>query len=79
MKITIKDIEQITEELTRLRSEERPKLMQELKAARELGDLSENETYCALRERLTELEERAAELEETLALMAASPVTDVLQ
>lgn len=79
MGIDSKYMRSLMEELQDLVYEERPKLMRELKEARKLGDLSENETYHALRERQAAMEDRIAELEEALQLLSAKPVSDVLQ
>ncbi|UCD64761.1 MAG: transcription elongation factor GreA [Candidatus Zixiibacteriota bacterium] len=53
-------------ELKRLKFEERPKLVAEIKRAREMGDLSENAEYHAAKEAQVHLERRIAELHEKL-------------
>ena len=54
-------------ELKRLKFEERPKLVAEIKRTMELGDLSENAEYHAAKEAQTHLERRIAELEDKLS------------
>lgn len=54
-------------DLKRLKFEERPRLIAEIKRATELGDLSENAEYHAAKEAQTHLERRIAELEEKLS------------
>jgi len=54
-------------ELKRLKFEERPKLVAEIKRAMELGDLSENAEYHAAKEAQTHLERKIAELEDKLS------------
>ena len=53
-------------ELKRLKFEERPKLVAEIKRTMELGDLSENAEYHAAKEAQTHLERKIAELEDKL-------------
>jgi len=50
-------------ELKRLKFEERPKIVAEIKRARELGDLSENAEYHAAKETQTHLERKISDLE----------------
>jgi len=54
-------------ELKRLKSEERPAVIQAISEAREHGDLSENAEYHAAKERQGWIEGRVAELEDKLA------------
>ncbi|MDH4156809.1 MAG: transcription elongation factor GreA [candidate division Zixibacteria bacterium] len=54
-------------ELKRLKFEERPKLVGEIKRARELGDISENAEYHAAKEAQAHLERKIAELEDKLS------------
>lgn len=56
-----------SEELRRLRSEERPRVIQAIAEARAHGDLSENAEYHAARERQGFIEARIAELEDKLS------------
>lgn len=54
-------------ELKRLKTEERPAVIQAIAEAREHGDLSENAEYHAAKERQGWIEGRVAELEDKLA------------
>ena len=54
-------------ELKRLKFEERPMIVAEIKRTRELGDLSENAEYHAAKEAQTHLERKIAELEDKLS------------
>ncbi|HWR82881.1 MAG TPA: transcription elongation factor GreA [Candidatus Deferrimicrobium sp.] len=54
-------------ELKRLKFEERPKRVAEIKRAREMGDLAENAEYHSAKEAQTHLERKIAELEYKLA------------
>jgi transcription elongation factor GreA len=54
-------------ELKRLKFEERPKLVAEIKRAKELGDLSENAEYHAAKEAQGHLERKIAELEDKMS------------
>ncbi len=53
-------------ELKRLKFEERPKVVAEIKRSRELGDLSENAEYHAAKETQGHLERKIAELQDKL-------------
>ena len=64
-------------ELKRLKFEERPKIVAEIKRARELGDLSENAEYHAAKETQTHLERKISDLE--FSLSRARPIdTDAI-
>ena len=54
-------------ELKRLKFQERPKLVAEIKRAREMGDLAENAEYHAAKEAQMHLEGKIAELEYKLS------------
>ena len=54
-------------ELKRLKFEERPKIVAEIKRARELGDLSENAEYHAAKETQTHIERKISDLEFSLS------------
>ncbi len=54
-------------ELKRLKFEERPKIVAEIKRARELGDISENAEYHAAKEAQGHLERKIAEVQAKLA------------
>jgi transcription elongation factor GreA len=61
--ITIRGAERLRAELQRLKSQDRPAIIQAIKEAREKGDLSENAEYEAARERQGFIEGRINELE----------------
>lgn len=65
--ITRKGYEALTAELSRLRKEERPKVIEAIAEARAHGDLSENAEYDAAKERQGFVEARIAELQTKLA------------
>lgn len=54
-------------ELKRLKFEERPRIVAEIKRAREMGDLSENAEYHAAKEAQGHLERKVAELQDKLS------------
>jgi transcription elongation factor GreA len=67
---------QLTEELKRLRIEERPAIMEAIEAARAHGDLSENAEYHAAKERQGQVEATIADIEDQLArAMVIDPST----
>ena len=57
----------LQDELVRLRSVERPKVVDDIEEARAHGDLSENAEYHAAKERQGQIEAMIAELEDRLA------------
>ena len=65
--ITAAGAERLRGELDRLRSVERPRVIQAISEAREHGDLRENAEYHAAREEQSFLEGRIAEIESQLA------------
>jgi len=65
----------LSAELKRLKSEERPAVIQAIAEAREHGDLSENAEYHAAKERQGWIEGRVAELEDKLARAQVIDVT----
>lgn len=74
--ITARGAEKLKAELQRLRSVDRPTVINAIKEAREKGDLSENAEYDAARERQGFVEGRIAELEGKLsALQIIDPAT----
>ena len=64
--MTKKGYEALHAELTRLRREERPKVIQAITEAREHGDLKENAEYKAAKEHQQFIDTRMAELEHKL-------------
>ncbi|HXY06038.1 MAG TPA: transcription elongation factor GreA [Burkholderiaceae bacterium] len=65
--ITARGAERLKAELARLKSVDRPGIIQAIKEAREKGDLSENAEYEAARERQGFIEGRIQELEGKLS------------
>ena len=65
--LTKEGYEQLQIELQRLKSEERPQVIQDIADARAHGDLSENAEYAAAREKQGIVEARIAELEDKLS------------
>lgn len=63
IELTQEGLEQIQEELNKLRNEDRPRIIQALKDARAQGDLSENADYDAARAEQAAVEGRIQELE----------------
>lgn len=66
MYITKEGLADLEKELNYLKLEKRPEVIEALKDARALGDLSENAEYDAARSEQTEVEGRIAELEAML-------------
>lgn len=64
--ITQEGLEKIKEELESLKKNERPALIQRIKDAKELGDLSENADYQSAKEEQSFLEGHIQELEELI-------------
>lgn len=65
--ITSEGFERLKEEIQHLKMVERPAIIQQIAAAREHGDLSENAEYHAAREKQSFIEGRIAELEDQSA------------
>ena len=61
--LTAEGLQQVQEELNKLRLEDRPRIIQAIKDARSQGDLSENADYDAAREEQAKTEARIKELE----------------
>lgn len=72
--MTQKGHQTLTEELKRLKSVERPKVVREIEEAREHGDLSENAEFHAAKERQSLLDVQIREIEDK---MARAQVIDV--
>src|SRR5687768_423191 len=67
---------QLSDELKRLKSEERPAIIEALEDARAHGDLSENAEYHAAKERQGQVEATIADLEDRLSrAMIIDPTT----
>src|SRR3954464_2877693 len=67
---------QLTDELRRLRLEERPAIVEAIEEARAHGDLSENAEYHAAKERQGHVEATIADLEDQLSrAMVIDPTT----
>jgi len=64
--LTAKRFEELKEELEKLKTEKRLEVAENLRNAKELGDLSENSEYLEAREEQGRVEKRILELEETL-------------
>lgn len=60
--MTIDGLKKLEEELHRLKSEERPRIIQAIAEARAHGDLSENAEYHAAKEEKSKMEARIAKL-----------------
>jgi transcription elongation factor GreA len=65
--MTYKGYQRLLEELKRLKSVERPKLVQEIEEARDHGDISENAEFHAAKERQSLLDVQIREIEDRLA------------
>jgi transcription elongation factor GreA len=67
---------QMTDELKRLRIEERPAIIEAIEVARAHGDLSENAEYHAAKERQGQIEAMIADIEDQLSrAMVIDPTT----
>ena len=65
--ITQKGYEKLEQEIKDLKYKERPKIVEDIAAAREFGDLSENAEYHAAREKQSFTEGRILDLEDKMA------------
>lgn len=65
--MTEQGLEELKEELHRLRTEERSQIADDIAEARSKGDLSENAEYDAAKEKQGKLEARISEIEDTIA------------
>ena len=65
--VTAEGFAALDQELKRLKTEERPAIIQAISEARSHGDLSENAEYHAAKERQSFIEGRVAELEDKIA------------
>ena len=67
----------LKEELGRLKSEERPRIIREIGTAREHGDLSENAEYHAAKDRQGMIEARISELESKIGLAEVIDISNL--
>jgi transcription elongation factor GreA len=65
--MTREGYEKLEGELRRLKTQERPKIVEEIETARSHGDISENAEFHAAKERQSHLESRIRQLEDRLA------------
>lgn len=65
--MTVEGFKRLEEELHRLKSDERPRIIQQIAEARALGDLSENAEYHAAKEAQGMNEARVGDLEDRLS------------
>ena len=75
--VTLQGSERLKTELQRLKTEERPRIIQAIAEAREHGDLKENAEYHAAREQQSFCEGRINELESILSLAQIIDVATV--
>jgi transcription elongation factor GreA len=73
--MTIEGFKKLEEELHRLKSVERPRIIQQISDAREHGDLSENAEYHAAKEAQGLNEARVAEVEDKLSRAEVIDIT----
>ena len=73
--LTVRGAEKLQEELARLKSKDRPRIIQAIAEAREHGDLKENAEYHAAREQQSFIEGRIAEIEGKLSNAQVIDVT----
>ncbi len=67
----------LEQELKRLKYEERPRVVAEIKRTREMGDLSENAEYHAAKEEQGHLERKIAELQDKLSRVASVDIDEI--
>lgn len=75
--MTRKGAEQLRQELTHLKSKERPKIIEAIAEARAHGDLRENAEYHAAREQQGFVEGRIAEIESKLSHARIIDITEL--
>jgi transcription elongation factor GreA len=75
--ITLKGAERLRELLIKLKSEDRPKIIEAIAEARSHGDLSENAEYHAAKEQQGFIESRIASLESALSVAQVIDVTTI--
>lgn len=74
--MTFRGHELLQQELRRLKVEERPRLVEAIKVAREHGDLSENAEYDAAKDQQGFVEARIRQIEDKLARAQVVELTD---
>jgi len=77
MPLTLKGAERLRAELKRLKSEDRPRVIQAIAEARSHGDLSENAEYHAAREQQSFIEGRIKDIEAHLSNSEIIDVTSI--
>lgn len=75
--MTVEGEAMLREELNRLKTEDRPRIIQAIAEAREHGDLKENAEYHAAREQQSFAEGRIAEIESKLSEARVIDVTSI--
>ena len=75
--MTVRGVELLREELRRLKSEERPKIIRAIAEARSHGDLKENAEYHAAKEQQSFIEGRIKQIEGKLSHTEVIDVTTV--
>jgi transcription elongation factor GreA len=65
--MTREGYDKLRKELHRLKTQERPKIVKEIEAARAHGDITENAEFHAAKERQSHLESRVRQIEDRLA------------
>lgn len=75
--LTVRGAERLREELKRLKSEDRPRIIKAIAEARAHGDLSENAEYHAAREQQSFIEGRIKDLEAKLSNAEVIDVTRI--
>ena len=75
--ITVENEQQLREEIEKLKSLERPRIVNAIATAREHGDLKENAEYHAAREEQGLLEAKISKIEDTLSRADIIDITKV--
>lgn len=75
--LTVAGAEKMRQEVTKLKHEDRPTVIQSIADAREHGDLKENAEYHAAREQQSFIEGRIRELEDKLGRAQIIDITDM--
>ena len=75
--MTIKGAEMLREELEKLTKEERPRIIQAIASARELGDLKENAEYHTAKDRQGMIESRILEIENKIRNAQVIDITKI--